>query len=81
MSEAKTKKPELPAWIAASVADLPVFLTLPEAAQTLRMSERQVYRLVETGRLVMFSKGGKGSRKLVPRAAIAEYLGAREVAT
>ncbi|MES1188658.1 MAG: helix-turn-helix domain-containing protein [Myxococcales bacterium] len=74
------KKPDLPAWIVASVADLPAFLTLSETAQYLRVSERQVYRLAETGRLVMVSKGGEKSRRLVPKASIVEYLRGLEAA-
>jgi excisionase family DNA binding protein len=79
MSE-KKNKPELPAWIAESVKDLPAFLTLSETAQYLRVSERQVYRLAETGRLVMMSKGGEKSRRLVPKASIVEYLRGLEAA-
>jgi hypothetical protein len=77
----KNKKPALPAWVEQSIADLPIFLTIPEAAQALRGSERQMYRLAAEGRIVMISKGGKGSRKLIPRASIGEYLASREVAS
>lgn len=74
----KEEKPELPAWVAESVKDLPAFLTLSETAQYLRVSERQVYRLAETGRLVMVSKGGQKSRRLIPKASVTTYLGSLE---
>lgn len=83
MSEKKTAKladKTVPAWIAESVADLPMMLTLSETAQFLRVSERQVYRLAEAGKLVMVSKGGEKSRRLVPKSSVTEYLKSLEVA-
>lgn len=61
-------------WVAAATAELPALLTIAETATYLRMSMRQVYRLADAGRIVMISKGGEGSRRLVPKAAIAKYL-------
>lgn len=63
-----------PPWVDETLDNLPLLLTISETARLLRMSERQVYRLGETGRLTLVSKGGEGSRRVVPKVSIAKFL-------
>jgi excisionase family DNA binding protein len=62
-------------WIADATRDLQPLTTLPECAKTLRMSERNLRRLIAAGRIaaVKSSEGGS-SRVLVPRTEVAKFL-------
>jgi hypothetical protein len=62
-------------WIQDTVGQLPSLATLAETAEALRMSVRNVHRLVARGRLIAVRAGAGGSsRVLVPRAQIARFL-------
>lgn len=66
-------------WIDEIVAGLPALVTSAEVADILRMSPRNVTRLMAIGRLhyVQQANGGS-SRRLVPRSELARYLRALE---
>lgn len=55
---------------------LPLVLTVPEAAEKLRIGLGRCYELVHCGRLRNIKVGKKF---LIPRAAIFEFLGMTEV--
>lgn len=62
-------------WIRDTVGQLPRLATVFEIAQTLRMSARNVHRLVARGRLLAVRTGmGGSSRVLVPRAELVRFL-------
>jgi excisionase family DNA binding protein len=66
-------------WIQDTVGQLPRLVTVAETAEALRMSVRNVHRLVARGRLIAVRAGAGGSsRVLVPRAQIARFLSALE---
>jgi excisionase family DNA binding protein len=66
-------------WIQDIVGDLPRLATVTETAKTLRMSARNVRRLVARGQLAVVRTGvGGSSRVLVARAEIARFLLALE---
>jgi excisionase family DNA binding protein len=70
-------------WIADTLADLPALLTTDEACTALRVSRRNLYRWISTGRLhaVKTAAGNTGGgRVLVPRTAVAAYLRSLESA-
>lgn len=54
---------------------LPLVLTVPEAAEKLRIGLGRCYELVRCGRLRNIKVG---KRILIPRAAIFEFLGMAE---
>ena len=66
-------------WVQDVVAKLPPLLTIPEAAKALRMSARNVSRLLAHGRLgaVRTGSGGGSSRVLIARVEIARFLRGR----
>jgi excisionase family DNA binding protein len=63
-------------WVRDVVAKLPPLATISEAAEALRMSRRNVSRLLARGRLdaVRTGVGGGSSRVLIARAEIARFL-------
>jgi excisionase family DNA binding protein len=59
------------------LADAPHLLRVPEAAEILRCSDRQIRRLIATGRLRAARIAPAGSsRVLIPRDAAANLIGA-----
>ncbi len=62
-----------PDWVDEIVAPLQAILTTEETMTVLRCSRRSVTRLIASGRLRSVRQSG-GSRNLIPRSAIAEYL-------
>jgi len=60
-------------WADETVAALPELATVPEVMRVLRASQSSLYRLMATGRIRSIRTSG-GSRRLIPRSAIAEYL-------
>ncbi len=62
-------------WITEAVSSLPVLSTAKETADTLRMSQRQLRRLIVAERIpAIRGREGGSSRVLVPRASIEKYL-------
>ena len=63
-------------WVEDVVTDLPTLVTISEAAEALRMSGRNVSRLLARGHLhaVRMGAGGGSSRVLIARAEIARFL-------
>ena len=61
--------------IDAIIADLPALVIAEEATQVLRCSDRHLRRLIRSGalRAIKHTESG-GSRVLIPRAALADYL-------
>lgn len=62
-------------WITEALADLPPIVTVEEAADVIRTTRRNLYRMVAAGRLhaVKAAEGGSG-RLLIPRASLEKYL-------
>lgn len=66
-------------WIQDTVGQLPTLATLAETAEVLRMSVRNIHRLVANSRIIAVRAGAGGSsRVLVPRAQIARFLSSLE---
>lgn len=65
-----------PAWVSDVLTDVAPILTLLEVAKLLRMSERNVRRLVSIGRIhsIKVSSGPGASRVLFARGEIARLL-------
>jgi len=63
-------------WIQDVVSELPRLLTTSEAAKVLRMSPRNIARIIVRGRLktVRTGSGGGSSRVLIARAEMASFL-------
>ena len=63
------------AWVRDTVAGLPATVTTDEACEALRMSRRNLYRIVAAGKLHARKTAEAGSsRLLIPRAEIERYL-------
>jgi excisionase family DNA binding protein len=67
-------------WVTKTLAGTPAILTTEELVVLLRMSRRQVYRLLTSGRIhaVKQAEGGS-SRHLIPRSSVEKYLLSLEV--
>lgn len=67
-------------WVRDVIANLPPLATISETAEALRMSRRNVSRLLARGRLdaVRTGVGGGSSRVLIARAEIARFLRRRD---
>lgn len=64
-----------PDWVCDVVASLQPLVTVAEAARALRMSERNLRRLIVAGRIVRLRARESGSsRVLIPRREIERYL-------
>ncbi|HEX4341328.1 MAG TPA: helix-turn-helix domain-containing protein [Polyangiaceae bacterium] len=62
-------------WIAETIDGLPATLTTDEVCAALRMSRRNLYRLVGAGKIVARKMAdGGSSRLLIPRAELERYL-------
>lgn len=68
-------------WVTETLAGTPAIMTVEELVSLLRVSRRQVYRLLSNGRIhaVKQAEGGS-SRHLVPRSSVEKYLRSLEVA-
>lgn len=63
------------------LADLPEVVTVAEAAEVARVSESTIYRVVERGELLARRTAtGRGSRVLIARHALEQWLGLGQVA-
>jgi excisionase family DNA binding protein len=75
-----THSPAARDWIEEALCDLPKVLTVKEALGVLRMSSRNLYRLVQLGRIHAVRPSEVGSsRLLIPRTSLESYLRALEV--
>jgi excisionase family DNA binding protein len=63
-------------WVDDAVRDFPPIATIAETVKYLRISERDFYRAVAAGRIKTIRRNGPGSRVIVPRASVREYLAA-----
>jgi excisionase family DNA binding protein len=57
---------------ARSIDDLPLVLPIPLLAEVLHVSRSMAYGLVRSGRIRSLDLG---RRRLVPRSALAEFIG------
>lgn len=72
--------PTRPPWLADVARDLPAIMTIEEVAAALRMHERTVRRHIKDRTLRAVQSAGSGSRVIVPRASVLDWLAAHEVA-
>lgn len=63
-----------------TVSDLPKIVTAKEAARFLRYSDRTLAREIAAGRLQPMKRSRRGSRVLILRSEIANYLRALRAA-
>ncbi|HVU00378.1 MAG TPA: helix-turn-helix domain-containing protein [Polyangiaceae bacterium] len=61
-------------WIADLVAGAPKLLTVPEAADLLRISGRTLARKIAAGAIASIGGEPGGTKRLIPRAALEVYL-------
>ncbi len=77
-----TNTPELAAWVREALEGLPAIVTIAEAARVLRMSGRNVRRLIAVGRIqsLKVCTGPGAGRVLFARSEVARFLESLAVA-
>lgn len=68
----------VPDYLSELARELPLTLSAAEAADVLRVSERQLRRMIRAGELVAYRRTGSGSSRIVvPRLEVLRHMAAR----